>query len=156
MTAGYKGHLDFQKVGLGYVKTDDGSLIIVRVAIIDVKPTGRRGPFGLEFNVDFTVGVAVRPSTKVREEIKDKPLVEPGKTVEEGWIEVEILEKSNAYEEVIYREEAMGEYSIRIEVEPLMVARNTLYKVSDDIPYYTVRWAPKVLYKLLTAKGGVT
>jgi len=45
MTVDYKVQLDFQKVELGYVKTNDDSLIVVRVAIIDVKPTGKTGAF---------------------------------------------------------------------------------------------------------------
>jgi hypothetical protein len=44
MTVDYRGQLDFQKIELGYVKTSDDSLIVVRVAIVDVKPAGERGP----------------------------------------------------------------------------------------------------------------
>jgi hypothetical protein len=153
MTVDYRVQLDFQKVELGYVKTNDDSLIVVRVAIIDVKPTGKTGPFGPEFSVDFVVGISVRPSERVKEEIRDKPTIDPGKPVEEGWVLVEILDKCCAYEEVTYRAEDLGDFLVRVEVEPIMVAKNTLYKLPDNTPLYVVRWVPKVLSKPLKRGG---
>jgi hypothetical protein len=154
MMKNLKGRLNFQRTELGFVKTEDDSLIITRVAVIDIKPAERSGPFGPEFNINFTVGVAVHPSEKIREEIRGKPLLEPGKTVDEGWIRVEILEKYNAYEEVVYKDQTLGEYLIRVEIEPIMVAKNTLYKLLDDMPYYVVRWIPKISYKKIADKSG--
>ena len=149
MTVDYRVQLDFQKVELGYVKTNDDSLIVVRVAIIDVKPTGKTGPFGPEFSVDFVVGISVRPSDRVKEEIRDKPTIDPNKPVEEGWVLVEISDKRCAYEEVTYRAGDLGDFIIRVEVEPIMAAKNTLCKLPDNTPLYVVKWIPKILSKPL-------
>jgi len=145
----YRVQLDFQKIELGFVKTNDDSLILVRVAVIDVKPTGKTGPFGPEFSVDFVVGISVRPSERAKEEIRDKPTIDPSKPVEEGWMLIEILDKRYAYEEITYRAEDLGDFMIRVEVEPIMAAKNTLYKLPDNTPLYVVRWVPKVLSKPL-------
>jgi len=89
----------------------------------------------------------------VKEGIKDKPTIDPGKPVEEGWMLVEILDKRCAYEEVTYRAEDLGDFLVRVEVEPIMVAKNTLYKLPDNTPLYAVRWVSKVLSKPLKRGG---
>ena len=52
---------------------------------------------------------------------------------------VEILDKRCAYEEVTYKAEGLGDFLVRVEVKPIMVAKNTLYKLPDGTPLYVVR-----------------
>ena len=93
--------LGFEDSRLGYVKVGDGSMIILRVAIVDVRLREEASPFGAEFDVNATGGIAVYPSESALNEVKDKPVLEPGKTVSEGWIRVDIAERAPAYPQVL-------------------------------------------------------
>ncbi len=138
--------LRFKDSRLGYVKVNDDSIIILRVAIVDVRVREEASPFGVEFDVNATGGVAVYPSEAALKEVKDKPTIEPGKTVNEGWAQVDIVEKTPAYEEAVYYKENRGKYLIRVEIEPIMVSKNTLYKTPQGTPLYVVRWVPKITW----------
>ena len=138
--------LKFKDSRLGYVKVNDGSIIVLRVAIVDVRLREEASPFGAEFDVNATGGIAVYPSESALNEVKDKPVLEPGKTVSEGWIRVDIAERAPAYEEVIYSDERIGRYLIRVEIEPIMVSKNTLFKTLQGLPLYVVRWVPKITW----------
>lgn len=145
--------LKFKDSKLGYVKVGDGSVIILRVAIIDVKVREEASPFGVEFDVNATGGVSVYPSEDALKETSDKPVVEPSKIVKEGWIQVDIIEKTSAYEEVIYHDERVGRYLVRVEIEPIMVSKNTLYKTMQGTPWYVVKWVPKITWSRVEDKG---
>lgn len=136
--------LKFRDSKLGYVKVNDGSVIILRVALIDVRVREEASPFGAEFEVNATGGISVYPSESVLNEVKDKQIVDPGKTVNEGWVRVDIVEMKPAYEEAIYDDIKVGKYLIRVEIEPIMVSRNTQYKTLQGLPLYVVRWVPKI------------
>jgi len=136
-------NLSFRNSARGYVKVSDGSIIILRAAIVDVIPLQVSSPFGVEFNVDFIVGISSRPSERALNEVKDKPILEPGKQVNEGWIELEIDDKVSAYEEVIYKDEKIGEYLIRLEIEPIMASKNTQFRIQKG-PLYALRYTPKI------------
>jgi len=132
---------------LGYVKVNDGSVVILRVAIVDARIREEASPFGVDFDVDATVGMSVYPSDVALSEVKDKPVLEPGKSIGEGWMRVEITEKLPAYEEAIYEDDKNGRYLIRAEIEPLMVSKNTQFKSFQGLPLYAVRWVPKVSWR---------
>jgi len=138
--------LRFKDSRLGYVKVNDGSIIILRVAIVDVRVREEASPFGVEFDVNATGGVSVYPSEDALKEVKDKSAIEPSKTVKEGWIQVDIVEKTSAYEEAVYYKESKDKYLIRVEIEPIMVSKNTLYKTLQGAPLYVVRWVPKITW----------
>jgi len=145
--------LKFKDSKLGYVKVSDGSTIILRIALVDVRVREEASPFGVEFDVNATGGISVYPSENALKEISDKPVIEPGKIVKEGWIQVDIIEKASAYEEAIYHDEKVGRYLVRVEVEPIMVSKNTLYKIAQGIPWYIVRWVPKITWSRVEDKG---
>ena len=65
-------NLSFRNSVRGYVKVSDGSIIILRAAIVDVIPSQVSSPFGVEFNVNFIVGISLRPSERALNEVKDK------------------------------------------------------------------------------------
>jgi len=147
--------LKFKDSKLGYVKVNDGSVVILRVAIIDVRPREEASPFGVEFEVNITGGVSVYPSEDSLKEVSDKLVIEPDKIVKEGWIQVGIIEKAPAYEEVIYHDEKVGRYLVRAEIEPIMVSKNTLYKTIQEIPWYVVRWIPKITWSRVEDKDAL-
>jgi len=148
MNSSSENKLKFREVKWGSLKLRDGSTIILRAGIIDARVREENTPFKVEFDVNVTVGLSVYPSKDVLEEIKDKPLLESNKiiTVTEGWVQVDITDKVPAYEEVIYEEEKIGKYLLKVEIEPLMVSKNTKYKIMPDTPIYVVRWVPKVTW----------
>ena len=136
--------LRFKDSRLGYVKVSDDSIIILRTAVVDVRMREEASPFGAEFDVNATGGTSVYPSKEALEEVKDKPVVEPGKIPSEGWVRVDIVEREPAYEEVIYDNGKVGGYLIRVEIEPIMVSKNTRFKTLQGLPLYFVRWVPKI------------
>jgi len=127
---------------LGYVRLSDGTSIILRVAIVDIRPLQTPSPFGVEFNVITVSGISVHPSQSVLNEVKDRPTVEPNKTPLDGWTLVNVTEKQPAYEEVEYL--LNEKYIIRAEVEPLMAVKNVKYKSVQEQPIYIVRSAKKI------------
>lgn len=130
---------------LGYVRLSDGTSIILRVAIVDIRPLQTPSPFGVEFNVITVSGISVHPSGSVLNEVKDRPTIEPNKTPSDGWTLVNVTEKQSAYEEVEYL--FNEKYTIRAEVEPLMAVKNTKYKSVQEQPIYIVRSARKISWK---------
>ena len=140
------GKVKFRNAKLGYVRVDDGSVIILRVAIIDVRLQDVISPFGVEFEVNVTTGITVYPSSNSLNEVKNKPTIEPGRIVKEGWVQVNIVEKASAHEEIVYNDKKVGTYLVRVDIEPIMVSKNLLYKTVHGVPWYIVRWVPKVAW----------
>jgi len=130
---------------LGYVKLSDGTAIILRAAIVDIKP--HQTPSGVEFNVLTTGEISVYPSDSALNEVKDKPLIEPGKTPLDGWTLIDIVEKQSAYEEVEYPLNEKEKYIIKAEIDPLLVAKNIKYRTIQKEPIYAVKWITKTSWK---------
>ena len=137
---------------LGYAKLSDDSIVILRVAVVDVRPHDGFSPFGVDFEVNATTGVSAYPSKEAMKKVKDKPIIEPGTPLREGWERLDIVEKKSAYEEVEFTDETLGTYLIRVEVEPIMVSVNTTVRTVKNEPVYTVKWVPKVTWKRSTSK----
>ena len=140
--AEFLSNLTFKNSKRGFVKVEDGSVIVLRAAIIDAIPRGN-SPFGLEFDVNYAVGISVHPSENASREVNDKPLIPPGVLPNDGWNLVKVVEKELAYEEAIYVNDK-SEYTLRVEIEPLMVSKNSSYKTLEGSPLYAVRWVPKI------------
>ena len=153
MAAEVVDKLKFRGGRLGYVKLSDGSMVVLRVAVIDARVREETSPFGVEFEVDATGGVSIYPSEKSIKEIENKPVLEPRRAVGEGWVRVDIVDKMPAYEEVIYDDGKIGAYVIRVEIEPIMVSKNTMFKSIRGQPLYVVRWVPKVTWSKLEEKS---
>lgn len=147
--------IKFKDSRLGYVKISDGTVIVIRVAVIDVRVREEVSPFGSEFDVNATGGISVYPSESALNEVKDKQVLEPGRSVNEGWTAMDIIEKEPAYEEVIYDDEKIGRYLIRVELEPIMVSKNTMFKTIQGSPLYVVRWVPKITWRREGGNGKV-
>ena len=153
MSASAVDRLEFRGARLGYARVSDGSLILLRVAVVDVRVRGETSPFGVEFDVTVTVGTSVYPSEEAQREADGKQIAEPSKVPGEGWVPVGIVERSPAYEEIVYRDEKVGRYLVRVEVEPIMASKNTLYRVPPGVPWYLVRWVPKVTWSKIVDEG---
>jgi len=127
----------------GYVKLSDDSIAILRVSIVDVKPL--QTP--LQFDVITVGGISVIPSEDARNEVKDKPLAEPGKLPTGGWSLLDIVEKQSAYEEVEYITDTKEKYLIRAEMEPLIASKNSNYRNQKGEPIYIINAVTKTSWK---------
>lgn len=139
--------IEVTKVVLGFSRLEDGTLIIHRVAIVDVRTARTESPFGAEFEINFTTGISAYPSKKVLEEFKDKRVLAPGEKPPDSWRQLEIKEKKPAVEEVEFEDSELGKYLIAVEVEPVMASVNTEVRTIRGEPLYVVRWAPKVSWR---------
>jgi len=140
-------------VKLGYSRLADDSLIIHRVAVVDIRVIRAESPFGAEFEVGFTTGISVHPSKKALEEFKDKRILAPGENPPPSWRQLDIVDRKPAVEEVEFVDERLGRYAIRVEVEPVMASVNTEVRNIRGEPLYVVRWAPKVSWKEIKTEG---
>ncbi len=131
----------------GKMKLSDGTIIQFRVALVDAIPLQEPTPFGTEFEVNIATGISAYPSRESIEEVKENPVLSPGETIKEGWKQVKITTFDSAYEEVKYIDESLGEYKIRIEIEPAMVSKNTKVKTIRGEPLYVVKWIPKLMWE---------
>ncbi|MFA4720619.1 hypothetical protein [Pyrococcus kukulkanii] len=135
------------KVEWGFMKLEDGTVIIFRVAVVNALPSHDVSPFGVEFGVNVATGISVLPSPESMKEVEGKPVAPPGAMIKEGWVQVKILEKTSAIEVVEYEDPELGKYRIRVEFEPAMVSKNTQVRTPTGEPLYVVRWAPKITWE---------
>ncbi len=147
MHVNYVSRIRIRNVELGHGKLADGTVIVLRVAIVDVRPIRVGSPFGVEFEVSFTTGISAYPSQKVLEDFKDKQVLMPRENLPDSWQQLGIVDKKSAVEEVEFNDEKLGKYIIRVEIEPLMGAVNTEKKSIKGEPIYAVRWAPKISWR---------
>lgn len=139
----------------GVATLSDGSIIVIRAAVIDVRHVERESsPFRLEFDADFTVGISLRPSDTAMREVSDRPVAQSPSEVREGWTDVEIVDAIPAREEILYLGLEEAKYIVTLEVEPLMAAKNTLYRTLRGTPLYVVRWVPKLRWRKAESDSG--
>jgi len=139
--------LKITETKFGKIKLSDGTFIVSRVAIVDVRIAIENTPFGPEFDVKTVGGVSVYPSEDVLKEISNKDVILPGKPVTEGWEPVKVLEFEPPVEEAIYNSNSMGEYRIRVELEPIAVSKNVKYRTVLGEPLYAVKWFPRMQWE---------
>jgi len=134
-------------VELGYSRLADGTFIVHRVAVVDVRVVHAESLFGVEFDVGFTTGISAYPSERVLEEFRDKHILVPGEKPPQSWRQLEIVDKKSAFEEVEFMDDKLGKYIIRVEIEPVMASINTEVRNIRGEPLYVVRWSPKVMWR---------
>ena len=137
---------------LGYAKLSDDTILILRVATVDIRVIRTESPFGVEFEVSFTTGISAYPSEKALKEFRDKRILAPGEKPPSNWYQLEIIKKRSASEEVEYVDSKLGKYIIRVEIEPIMVSVYAEVRNIRGEPYYVVRWAPKVTWRKIEEK----
>ena len=81
MHVNYVSRIRIRNVELGLGRVADGTVIVLRVAIVDMRPIRVGSPFGVEFEVSFTTGISAYPSQKVLEDFKDKQVLMLGENL---------------------------------------------------------------------------
>jgi hypothetical protein len=132
--------------GIGRVKLSDGSILKLKILVVDIKESGFSPYGGVNFDVKIVGGIAVE---HVPEEIKrlvaGKPLAPP-MLPEEGWEILDIVEQEPAVvEEVVNC--SKGEFVVKAIAEAIMVSRNTYYRTLQDEPIYSLTWVNKISWK---------
>lgn len=69
-----------------------------------------KSPFGVDFEVIFTTGIAVRASENVIKLLENKKMLLPGESPPDSW---KIVESAPAVEEVLFEDKRIGMYLIR-------------------------------------------
>lgn len=133
----------------GFIELGDGSKLKLKMLILDVKETGFSPFGGVYFYVNPIAGIAtVYVPEGLKESMRDKPVVDLTKIPQEGWSMIDIKSSKNAVQEVEVPS-SKGRFRIKVETEPLMVARNMSFKVSAGIdePLYWAYWVYKVSWR---------
>ena len=132
--------------GTGFIRLSDGTVLKLRILIVDVKETGFSPFGGVDFDVKTVGGVSTH---SVPEELKravvDKPLAPPEPPVD-GWEIVDIVGQEPAVAEEVV-DSSRGRYRVRVVAEAVMASRNTRYRSRSGEPIYWVSWVLKVSWK---------
>lgn len=133
----------------GLVRLSDGTVLKLRVFIVDIKEAGFSPYGGVNFDVSIVGGVSTQ---NVPEELKkavaSKPLAPP-QLPTDGWEIVDIVEFRPAVVEENFKS-SKGEFMIRVVAEPVMVSRNMNYRSIHNEPIYSVSWVAKISWRPVT------
>lgn len=139
----------------GKVKLSDGSVLKMRIAIIDARETGFSPFGGVNMSVKVTGGVAsLDIPEELRRKVSDKPHPPPGpEPPRDGWEIVDIAgyDPACAEERV---ETPKGPFLVIVKAEPVMASRNVNYRSELDEPIYWINWVYKISWKPLKEEEG--
>jgi len=131
---------------IGIVKLSDGTILKLRVAVVDAREAGFSPFGGIHIEVKPIGGVAtLEVPPDLRQKVSDKPL-SPPTPPKEGWELVDIVEQKPAVEEVII-DTSKGKYVVRVEAEAVMVSRNVRYRTRLNEPIYWLSWTWKISWR---------
>lgn len=129
----------------GLIKLADGSILKLRTLILSVKEAGFSPFSGVNLIVKPIAGVSTEyVPEELRKSVKNRPVM-PSTLPQEGWEIVEIRGYESAVDEQEY-DTSRGRFRVRVEAEPVMVARNTMFRAGEDLdePVYWVSWVYKI------------
>jgi len=133
-------------MGTGFIKLSDGTVLKLRILIVDVKEAGFSPFGGINFDVKTVGGVS---TYNVPEELKkavvDKPLAPP-EPPRDGWEIIDIVEQKPAVAEEVV-DASKGRYRVRVVAEAVMASRNMKYRSRHGEPIYWVSWVLKISWK---------
>ena len=133
-------------VGTGFIKLSDGTVLKLRILIVDVKEAGFSPFGGINFDVKTVGGVSTHSvPEELKEAVADKPLAPP-EPPRDGWEIIDIVEQEPAVAEEIV-DTSKGRYRVRVVAEAVMASRNMNYKSRHNEPIYWVSWVLKISWK---------
>lgn len=135
-------------VGTGFIKLSDGTVLKLRILIIDVKEAGFSPFGGINFDVKTAGGVSTHGvPEELKRAVADKPLAPPEPPVD-GWEIIDIIEQEPAVAEEIV-DTSKGKYRVKVVAEAVMASRNMKYRSRHNEPIYWVSWVLKISWKPL-------
>jgi len=133
-------------VGTGFIKLFDGTVLKLRILIVDVKEAGFSPFGGISFDVKTVGGVSTHSvPEELKKAVADKPLAPPD-LPRDGWEIIDIVEQEPAVAEEIV-DTSKGRYRVRVVAEAVMASRNMNYRSRHDEPIYWVSWVLKISWK---------
>jgi len=133
-------------MGIGRIKLSDGTILNLKICIIDVKEVGYSPFEGINFDVKTIGGVAVEYiMDEVKRSVADKPLM-PFEPPREGWESLEIVEQQPAIAEVEVQV-SRGVFVVKVVAEAVMAARNLQYRNTYNEPIYWISWVYKTSWR---------
>jgi len=137
-----------QIVADGEVELSDGTKLRFRTTLIDIKEIGFSYFDGVNFNVSLSIGVStISVPQNLKDSVSSRPL-SPAQLPQEGWETVDIVGAKPATLN-IKTTSSKGNFEVKIVTEPMMVARNLLYKNILNEPLYILNTITKYLGKKL-------
>lgn len=132
--------------GLGFIKLADGTVIKLKIAIIDIKEVGFSPFGGINLDVKAMGGVSTHsvPET-LKKAMANKPLIPP-ELPKDGWEVIDIVEQEPAVIEDTV-DTSKGKFRVKVVAEAVMVARNMKYRSKLNEPVYWVTWVWKTSWK---------
>lgn len=133
---------------LGRIELEDGTVLLLRIAIAGVKYLGPSPFCGANFGVKVLGGVSVLSvPDAIKESLRDKPVLPPGSKIPgDGWELISIKSQDPAYEEVRVTVDNHV-YLVSVEAEVTMVSRNLNYRNEFGEPIYWVSWVNKIRWR---------
>jgi len=139
--------------GLGFITVSDGTVLKLKISIVDIKEMGFSPFGGINFDVKTMGGIStyIVPED-LKKAVADKPIAPP-EPPSDGWEILEVKEQKPAMmEEVV--DTSKGKYVVRVVGDAVMVARNMKYRTPHNEPIYWVSWVWKISWKPI--KSGVS
>jgi hypothetical protein len=132
--------------GLGFITVSDGTILKLKISIVDIKEAGFSPFGGINFDVKAIGGVSTYTvPEELKKAVADKPIAPPEPPLD-GWEILEIKEQKPAViEEVV--DASKGKYAVRVVSDAVMVARNMKYRTLLSEPVYWVSWVFKISWK---------
>ncbi|ADC64670.1 hypothetical protein Ferp_0496 [Ferroglobus placidus DSM 10642] len=144
--------LGIQNSHVGKIVLEDGTVLRLRVAIVDVRETGFSPFDGVNFGVKHIGNVFVEYiPDELKEKVKDKPLAPPD-LPQDGWEIIDIKQQEPAFKEVSVKA-SKGVYVVRAQADAVMASRNMNYKTRFDEPLYRLNWVWKISWKKHKEEG---
>ncbi len=147
--------LNITNFKIGKIKLSDGTILRLRVAIVNVRKIEGFSPFGgVNLAVKAVGGVgSISVPDELRKAVADKPLLPPDRPPKEGWEFVRIEEQEPAFEEAEVTIDG-NKFLVRVEAEALMAVRNLKYRTEVGEPMYVVNWVNKVTWSPIEESKG--
>lgn len=133
-------------VGTGFIKLSDGTVLKLKILIVDIKEEGFSPFGGINFDVKTVGGVSTHSvPEELKKAVADKPLAPPEPPMD-GWELIDIVEQEPAVAEEVV-DTSKGKYRVRVVAEAVMASRNMKYKSRHSEPVYWVSWVLKISWK---------
>jgi hypothetical protein len=131
----------------GIVKLSDGSIIKLRITIVDAREAGFSPFGGINILVKVTGGIAIKEVPEdIRKQLANKPLPPGPEPPQDGWEIIDITEYTPAIAEELI-ETSKGPFAVMVKAEPVMASRNVNYKNEFNEPIYWLNWVYKISWK---------
>lgn len=129
------------------MKLSDGSIIKLKVTIVDTREAGFSPFGGINIIVKAIGGIAVKEVPEdIRKQMADKPFPPSPEPPHDGWEIMDIVDYTPAIAEELV-ETSKGSFLVTVKAEPVMASRNASYKTEFDEPIYWLNWVYKISWK---------